>query len=329
MRCVCWRIKEWSVAGGQWPETGPTTFDTNLFPQASRLTRETFGRPMCGVGSPAHNSAFAVPDGNHVPTLRSKVYGLKPSLKPPLTGSMCYHRSRLYPPRTITDSGSAPMLIIDCHAHIYGEDEKKYPTIEKPYRPPAGKGTVAHLKQEMSAAGVKYVTAIQTSTYYRWDNRFTADSSKANREFMVGVVTLDPDDVHSPGMLQQYIEHFNVRGMRSIPAKSGKLDDPGVDALWQTAEEQGSVINVLVNRDKLGEIESLLKRHPNLRIVIDHCFNIRADGDVEADVAAMRTMAKHKNAHAKLTFIPTGSAQELPCEDLYAPCRAFIKAFCP
>ena len=73
------------------------------------------------------------------------------------------------------------MLIIDCHAHIYGEDENKYPTIDKPYRPPARKGTVAHLKREMSAAGVKYVTAIQTSTYYRWDKRFTADSSKANR----------------------------------------------------------------------------------------------------------------------------------------------------
>ena len=24
------------------------------------------------------------------------------------------------------------LLIIDCHAHIYGEDERKYPTIEKP-----------------------------------------------------------------------------------------------------------------------------------------------------------------------------------------------------
>ena len=41
------------------------------------------------------------------------------------------------------------MLIIDSHAHIYGEDEQRYPTIEKPYRPPPGKGTVAHLRQEI------------------------------------------------------------------------------------------------------------------------------------------------------------------------------------
>ena len=48
------------------------------------------------------------------------------------------------------------MLIIDCHAHIYGEDEKKYPTIDRPYRPPKGKGTVAHLKREMRASGAKW-----------------------------------------------------------------------------------------------------------------------------------------------------------------------------
>src|SRR5260370_29663723 len=72
-----------------------------------------------------------------------------------------------------------PELIIDCHPHIYGEDEKKYPTIEKPYRPPAGSGTVEHLRREALQvrgesvkAGVKLVTAVHTSTFYGWNNRF-------------------------------------------------------------------------------------------------------------------------------------------------------------
>lgn len=221
------------------------------------------------------------------------------------------------------------MLIIDCHAHIYGEDEKKYPTIEKPYRPPEGKGTVAHLRREMNAAGVKYVTAIQTSTFYRWDNRFTADSSRANREFMAGVITLNPDDLHSPGMLEQYVDQFNVRGMRSIPAASGKLDDPGVEELWRVAEEQGIVINALVGREKKGELEALIGRHPQLRVVIDHCFNLRAGDELKPTLAAMVDMAKHKNVHAKLTFIPTGSGEEFPCEDMYDACLEVIKAFGP
>ena len=66
------------------------------------------------------------------------------------------------------------MLVIDCHAHIYGEDEVKYSTIERPYRPPAGKGTIKHLRNEMAASGIRYVTAIQTGTFYRFDNRCTS-----------------------------------------------------------------------------------------------------------------------------------------------------------
>lgn len=121
------------------------------------------------------------------------------------------------------DKADDDLLIVDCHAHIYGEDEQKYPTVENPYRPPCGKGTLAHLKQEMKSNGVRFVTAIQTSTYYRFDNRFTADSARDNSDFMAGVITLDPDNPESPNLLRHYVQDSNVRGMRSIPAKSGKL----------------------------------------------------------------------------------------------------------
>ncbi len=221
------------------------------------------------------------------------------------------------------------LLIIDCHAHIYGEDEKKYPTIEKPYRPPARKGTVSHLKQEMTSNGVRYVTAIQTSTFYRWDNRFTSDSARDNSDFMVGVITLDPDNPDSPGLLRRYVRDYNVRGMRSIPAKDGRLDNPGVDRLWATAEELGVVINVLTDRHKRGEIESLAKRHPHLRLVIDHCLNINTGPELDATVSDVLRLAELPKAHAKLTFIPTGSAEEYPCRDLHDACRQVINAFSP
>lgn len=226
------------------------------------------------------------------------------------------------------DDDAAP-LVIDCHAHLYGEDERKYPTIEQPYRPPPGTGTIAHLRREMRDAGVRYVTAIQTSTFYRWDNRFTADASRENREFMVGVCTLDPDDASSPATLEKYVRHDNVRGMRSIAAQSGRLDDPGVAALWSTAERLGIVINVLVNADKRGEIETLVERHPKLRVVIDHCLNIKAGPEREPTVKAMQALAALPNVHAKLTFIPTGSAEEYPCRDMHEPCLAVIEAFGP
>ncbi len=232
------------------------------------------------------------------------------------------------PPAFSADDEEA-MLIIDCHAHIYGEDEQRYPTIEKPYRPPAGKGNIAHLKQEMRATGVRYVTAIQTSTFYRWDNRFTADSARDNRDFMVGVVTLDPDDPASPELLEKYVRENNVRGMRSIPAKSGRLDDPGVDRLWAMAERLGIVINALVNRDKRPELETLAGRHPELNVVIDHCLNIAAGPMLQPVLGDMLALARLPKVHAKLSFIPTGSEEPYPCSDLHDACRAIIDAYGP
>ena len=229
---------------------------------------------------------------------------------------------------TASQAAAEPM-IIDCHAHIYGTDEKRYPTIEKPYRPPPGKGTLRHLRAEMKAAGVRYVTAIQTSTYYRWDNRFTSDSSRLNPDYMVGVVTLDPDDPKSPEKLKQHVLMNNVRGMRSIPAKSGRLDDPGVARLWKMAESLGIVINVLAGRQYRTQIEALAARHPQLRIVIDHCLNLQVGPTLEPTLTDIVALAKLPRAHAKLTFLPTGTKAPYPCRALHAACLQVIGAFGP
>jgi len=223
----------------------------------------------------------------------------------------------------------SPPLVIDCHAHLYSENESKYPTIADPYRPPTGEGTVAHLRREMAAAGVRFATAVQTSTFYRWDNRFIADSAAANRDAFVGVCTLNPNDHQSPAVLRQYFRQFNVRGLRSIPAKSGRLDDPGVDGLWATAEELGIVVNVLVNRDKRRELVTLAQRHPTLPVVIDHCLNLNAGREQNAILSDMLALARVPNLHAKLSFVSTGSAEAFPFRDMHASCHAIIKAYGP
>jgi predicted TIM-barrel fold metal-dependent hydrolase len=219
--------------------------------------------------------------------------------------------------------------VIDGHAHIYSEDEAAYPTIENPYRPPRGTGTVAHLLREMKANGVHRATAIQASTFYRWDNRFLADSSRQHGDVLVGVCTLNPDDPGSPGLLERYVRESNVRGMRSLPARDGRLDDPGVNALWATAARLGIVLNVLIDRDRSDELEVLARRHRSLRVVIDHCLNLKAGPGAEPTIKALERLARLPNLHAKLTFLPTGSAEGYPCRDLHEACHRVLAAFSP
>jgi hypothetical protein len=48
------------------------------------------------------------------------------------------------------------MLIVDSHAHNARDDDRLYPPMSEPFRPPAGTGTVAHLKRERNAAKVLF-----------------------------------------------------------------------------------------------------------------------------------------------------------------------------
>jgi predicted TIM-barrel fold metal-dependent hydrolase len=221
------------------------------------------------------------------------------------------------------------MTPIDTHAHIYSPDEKTYPPIDKPLRPPGGYGSVADLQAESKAAGVTAVCAIQTTTFYRFDNRYILDSAKANRQWMAGVCTLDPENPESPALLKRYVREFGIRGMRSIPAKDGRLDHPGVRALWKAGLETGIVINVLAGREKTDQVDRMLADHPRLRVVLDHCMNVKAGAGEAAIVADVIRLAKRPNLHAKLTFIPTGSATGFPCADMHVACMRIIDAFGP
>ena len=219
------------------------------------------------------------------------------------------------------------MDIVDTHAHIYSRDEQKYPTIEKPKRPPGGKGTLEDLRKDSQAAGVAAACLIQVSTFYRFDNRYICDSAAAAKDWTAGVCTLSPDDTHSPGMLIHFQQKYGLKGMRSIPAEDKRLDHPGVRALWKAASDNGLVINVLVGREYAPQVDRLLADFPDLRVVLDHCMNLGVGPDHDATLEAVRRLSRRKNLHAKLTFIPTGSETGYPCADMHDSCMQVIEAF--
>lgn len=224
------------------------------------------------------------------------------------------------------------MLVTDTHAHIYSEDETRYPMIEKPYRPPAGTGTVAHLKRTMAENGVRRAVAIQTSSTYRFDNRFLADAARENGPWMVGVCTLDPLNAESPKVLRTLVENSNVRGMRSLPAETTppQLDHPGVDALWSTAEQLGVPINPLIGLEFADELKRLVQRHPKLSVVLDHCMGAGARWGVDGpDMRRFLALAAYPNVYAKLTLLIAGSETDYPFQDTYPIIRAIVDAFTP
>jgi L-fuconolactonase len=223
------------------------------------------------------------------------------------------------------------MLVIDCHAHIYSPDEKRYQPKDKPLRVPGNKGSVADLRKESLAAGVTAVRAIQTISFYGFDNRYLCDSAKANPSWMAGVCTLDPDDPHSPGLLREYAREYGVRSLRSIPSKKKTaFDDPGVRALWKVVLDEGLTVDIFLMR--LEMIESavkLLNDFPQLTVGFCHCMDLKPGPLLAPGLAAVRSLARYKNLYAKVDFIGTGTQQKYPCADLHDAAMKVIEAYGP
>jgi predicted TIM-barrel fold metal-dependent hydrolase len=221
------------------------------------------------------------------------------------------------------------MLILDTHAHIYAEDERRYPPKDKPYRPPGTTGSVPNLGRVTKANGVKGVCIVQATTFYGWDNSFICDTALTTQKWTAAVCTLDPDDPHSPGLIEHFVKKYGIRALRSYPAKDGKLDNPGVAALWKRCGELGIVVNVLCNRDNEDAFGRMLEKFSRQPVVIDHCLNLKAGPDQNQILASMLNLARRPNAHAKLSFMATGSAEPYPFRDMHEPCRKIINAYTP
>ncbi len=223
------------------------------------------------------------------------------------------------------------MLIIDVHAHIYSQDEKRYPVRDKPLRPPPGKGSAEHLRKESLAAGVSAVRAIQTVTYYGYDNSYLCDAAKANPSWMAGVCTLDPGNPESPALLRKFAREYGVKSLRSIPSttrpKAG-FDDPEVRAMWKVVADEGLSVDIfLMRRELVDSASRLMKDFPKLTIGFCHCMDLKPGPNLEEDTRTVCRLSRFKNLYAKVDFIGTGTKQEYPCQDLHHACLEVIAAY--
>ena len=224
------------------------------------------------------------------------------------------------------------MQIVDTHAHIYHPDETAYPMVPDPYRPPPETGTVLHLRKEMHSIGARHAVLVQTGSAYGCDNRLLADSAAANREWAVGVCTLDPAALESAGELERLASTFNVRGVRMQPTEGRypMFYHPGATRMWETVQRLGVVICAHIRVHFLDQLANLLARFPDVPVVLDHAAYPKAAEGVDSEtVQGVMGLARFRNLSMKLTFAVTGSEEAYPFRDMHPIVRRIIEAYGP
>ena len=201
--------------------------------------------------------------------------------------------------------------IIDIHPHIISKDEKKYPIT-----PLGGKRSVwsserpidfEKLVSSMDEAGVDKAAIVHSSTMYGYDNSYMCDSIATQPKRFTGVGAVDfaaPDASEKI----RYWHGKGVTGLRIFSAGStmdkqaDTLDDPKTFKAWETCEELKIPVVTQLRREGLYMLFTLIRRFPNVKIIVDHLIHApRGDQPPYARAAFLFELAKYPNVHFKLS----------------------------
>lgn len=202
--------------------------------------------------------------------------------------------------------------ILDTHTHFYDPRRpggiawppKDDPLLHRPVLP-AEFETIA---RPLGIAGTVIVEASPDEA----DNDWVLGLFPRTR-FLRGVVGhLKPGSPRFSDQLGRLRRNPAFRGIRT-GGWDGPLDAarPGFLADCRRLHEAGLVLEVLIGPDRLSEVDTLARSIPGIRIVIDHCANLRIDGQ-EPPASWLRGMdrcAQHPGVHCKVSGLVEGSGR--------------------
>jgi predicted TIM-barrel fold metal-dependent hydrolase len=199
---------------------------------------------------------------------------------------------------------------VDIHPHVIAEDTRRYPLAplggrqsdwsrERPV-------SFEKMLAAMDEAGIDKSVLVQASTCYGHDNSYVADAVAAHPRRFAGVFSVDMLAPDAPERIRYWMSR-GLSGLRVFiaghtTAQQATLDDPRGFAAWQCAAEAGLSVCVQLRAAGLAQLETLLERFPQARIILDHMARPEVDdGPPYAAAASLFALARYKNLFLKLT----------------------------
>lgn len=213
--------------------------------------------------------------------------------------------------------------VIDSHVHLWSMDTARYPfnPPEPNYPRPKDDGSVELYLDEMKQYHVDK-TVVVSPRQYGWDNRYVADCVRRFPNLFVGHGLIDPHDPNNAAVLEREVREKGLAGMRLSPIYS--RDDPWLNSpanypLWKRAGELGAVFNVFLADTQLPQLEDMVKRFPNVRVVVDHLGRpeiLPHKPWVQNDY--LLRLARYPNVWVKFTELYTASKNKVyPYRDVH------------
>ena len=212
-----------------------------------------------------------------------------------------------------TARAALPPQIIDCHTHFYdpsrpggvpwpGRDDKVL------YRTVLPK----HFREVAAPLGVTGTVVVEASPLVE-DNQWLLDLAK-DEPWIVGIVgRLAPGSDEFGMQLARFAKNPLYRGIRVNHAelKRGLKSERFLSDLARLADADLQ-LDLNGGPDLPADVARVAEKCPELRIVINHCANLKIDGqEPPADwLAGMKAAAGHENVWCKVSALVEGASRD-------------------
>jgi len=222
---------------------------------------------------------------------------------------------------------------IDAHVHVWTPDVKRYP-LAAGFTPEAMEPrsfTPEELLAQARPAGVARIVLIQMS-YYGFDNSYMLEAIRSYPGVFSGVAVIDEHAAGASDTIRE-LKKQGVRGFRIHPGMKPVepwLTSPGMAAMWKAGAKERLAMCALINPEALAPLDKMCQRFPDTPVVIDHFARIGMDGMIrDSDVENLCRLARHKNAHVKVSAFYALGKKKAPYTDLGPMIRRLVDAYSP
>ncbi len=190
---------------------------------------------------------------------------------------------------------------------------------------------------EMAAAGVDAAVLHPPSTLGEAVNVQAVEAVKHHPDKFCILGHFDLQAPNGREIVRNWRQRPGMLGFRftfNQPHQQGWWTDGSLDWLWAACEEEGLPIGLLAG-GHMAALDAIARRHPALKLHIDHCG--RAGGGAGgakddacfADIGEMLALAKLPNVAVKLSGAPSYSSDPYPYRNIHKYLRRIYDAFGP
>lgn len=201
--------------------------------------------------------------------------------------------------------------VLDTHTHFYDPQRPQgvtWPPKNDPilHRPVYPKEFVALARPH----GIWETIVVEASPWLE-DNQWVLDLAKDNPCIRGVVGNIKPGNDEFTASLKRFARNPLFRGIRVGVWEPSVLTDATVLRDLRRLADLNLALDVLTGPDKLPDVALLAATIPTLRIIVDHCANVRVDGNAPPAswLEGLRACTPYPNLFMKVSGLVEGTGR--------------------